>query len=803
MANTVKTTFIVETAEANRKVDKFKSNLADTAAIDKSLNSISSRLKSVDSELDKTVAASNKLGDSSATVARRYEKLGEGIALQNIRLKEASAAFAAGEINAKKYASVLASVETQTRSLSSRIKDANARVTEISETGLTHFQNQIAGSVTGQQQGGIGSILRNLSYQQKTQLSFQLNDVISGLAMGQNPMQILAQQGGQILQVFQQTKVAQEGTAAATTAASTAQAAMAASSKATAVSAAVIAVESQTTAAGMQAAAAAQSTMGAGLVAMGVTLAAGIAVIAAAYKLSSDIRTEAERRLKTEEKITAEWNKQINLAGQLKDRLKAEAGERAFNRFSSGDDLFGLTTRRDILRQQYDANAKAVQDEVIRRNAVVSQLANRGGDPGAKYVAGASAAVGVDLAAMKQAADQISELTKRIEEIQQASVQKSVDFIGDIQKRQIEAAANEPRIREKALKDSLDALTRTRNQQNAINDNYYKVQEARAAASSGDEIQSIIAVQRVHRQKIQQQLAEVENYYARAARLAPNPQDRAQLANDAVLERDRLQTDLQLSAIETERKIAAERKKNAEEQERAAEKARREAEQLQKAIGGIFDRVSGGNANPYLKFLTDAEKFSQSLLEVTKGLTAEQRNFLTAQNEANLNAQRSQQRASSTVEAFNLRTQARDFRRGYRLTGEAANIERNQDLSSLFNRLRRNNISQEARDKQIISATSGIDPRDLSRGNADVAAGAREREARRIEQQERNADNYHTAMLQALEGGSLKVSVANGEALVRVINEAPDKATVSTKPKAADVATYYGRQNVSSTVTYL
>jgi hypothetical protein len=36
-------------------------------------------------------------------------------------------------------------------------------------------------------------------------LSFQLNDVVTGLASGQKPMQVFAQQGGQIFQAFQQT----------------------------------------------------------------------------------------------------------------------------------------------------------------------------------------------------------------------------------------------------------------------------------------------------------------------------------------------------------------------------------------------------------------------------------------------------------------------------------------------------------------------------------------------------------------------------------------------------------------------
>lgn len=45
-----------------------------------------------------------------------------------------------------------------------------------------------------------------LKAHQMTNLSFQANDVISGLMMGQNPAQIAAQQGGQIFQILQQSK---------------------------------------------------------------------------------------------------------------------------------------------------------------------------------------------------------------------------------------------------------------------------------------------------------------------------------------------------------------------------------------------------------------------------------------------------------------------------------------------------------------------------------------------------------------------------------------------------------------------
>ncbi len=37
-------------------------------------------------------------------------------------------------------------------------------------------------------------------------LTYQLNDVVTGLALGQSPFMILGQQGGQIVQIFQNSK---------------------------------------------------------------------------------------------------------------------------------------------------------------------------------------------------------------------------------------------------------------------------------------------------------------------------------------------------------------------------------------------------------------------------------------------------------------------------------------------------------------------------------------------------------------------------------------------------------------------
>jgi hypothetical protein len=57
-----------------------------------------------------------------------------------------------------------------------------------------------AGAATGMNNTAVAS--RNYSYALRN-LGFQINDVISGLAMGQSPMQVLTQQGGQFVQLLQ------------------------------------------------------------------------------------------------------------------------------------------------------------------------------------------------------------------------------------------------------------------------------------------------------------------------------------------------------------------------------------------------------------------------------------------------------------------------------------------------------------------------------------------------------------------------------------------------------------------------
>lgn len=66
------------------------------------------------------------------------------------------------------------------------------------QAGVANDNFGRSAELAGRRSGALGNSLG--------QLSFQINDVVSGLAMGQKPMQIFAQQGGQIFQIWQMNR---------------------------------------------------------------------------------------------------------------------------------------------------------------------------------------------------------------------------------------------------------------------------------------------------------------------------------------------------------------------------------------------------------------------------------------------------------------------------------------------------------------------------------------------------------------------------------------------------------------------
>lgn len=176
---------------------------------------------------------------------------------------------------------------------------------------------------------GIAGNLK-LSGFQKTNLSYQVNDVLTMAAMGANPAQILASQGGQIAQTFSPEQIA------------------------------------------------AFTAKYAGLV---TVLGAGAAAIALTYKITGDMRKEAERLLKVEEMITGARNKQIlsqiEAVKTMRESIAESEKQRVFNRDLANkgfDDIDRLKERSKLLQ---DLNAKIPAKLTEIANGKLVQVDNK------------------------------------------------------------------------------------------------------------------------------------------------------------------------------------------------------------------------------------------------------------------------------------------------------------------------------------------------------------------------------------------------------------------------------------------
>lgn len=282
------------------------------------------------------------------------------------------------------------------------------------------------------------------------------------------------------------------------------------------------------------------SLISSGLAASVVTLGAAAVAGFALVKLSQDIRKASEDRLKAEEKITGEWNKQHQLRADSINRSAQEASGRAFDRFTSSDDAFSLQVARERLQRE--------------RAPILSSL-NFG------------TATKDQINELEKLDAQLSKIESRIEGIQQASSQRQKEFVLGIPERTREAEKNFAEFQMKAAQDRADA-----------------------------------------------------------------------------------------------------QKKAAEEQKRAADELKRKADEMKKAFVSAFDSVTSRAAasNPFLKFLTDADKRMEQLKESTKGFSKELQQALVKIEQASNTREWSGLQFDNALQAQDLQRQAKEFRQGFR-----------------------------------------------------------------------------------------------------------------------------------------
>lgn len=252
----------------------------------------------------------------------------------------------------------------------------------------------------------------------------------------------------------------------------------------------------------------------------------------------------------------------------------------------------------------------------------------------------------------------------------------------------------------------------------------------------------------------------------------------------------------------------------------AAEDAKRRVLELRSVIAD-----AAGDRNPFVTIFENAAKAVERVRELAKGLGGDlERRALEAVRSQNF-AALTEARYGAALQSFNLRSSAADFRSGINLEAltpmqenrrrlrqlrgqlesigafqqgplrpaldaEASESQRRQAETRYQEDLRRFEAERAVRDRQIVELTQGFNPARLDAQTRELAAGAREREAVRVGRQEEEARKLFAELSSALKNG-VPVTLASGEQVVRIVNEAPDSATVTTRPSPAATSGRY------------
>lgn len=378
-------------------------------------------------------------------------------------------------------------------------------------------------------------------------------------------------------------------------------------------------------------------------------------------------------------------------------------------------------------------------------------------------------------------------------------------------------AEEETKRREAARKAALSASLSIKEQDYAMlleaDRAYYARREALLTAfgarNKQEELEQARETARIRQESIQSQIQIIQRAYdAQIGALAPEDAAKArELADKRDLEVLKQRGQLELAQIDA---LARQR-----------DLQRQIADELK---GMIVDAV--GQRNPFVAVFDGAYQALTKVAALTKEVGAELRQIALESVQKQALSAYENVRVSSALQAFNLTSSAADFRSGINLDALSPRQAERRRLRLLRGQLeaigafeaaptmqalptsatsaqrraaeenfRRAQQAYEARraslDRQVIDLTQGVNPARLDRETRDLAAGAREREAGRVADQEREARALFKSLQGIINPDGIRVVLGSGEQIVRIIDES-DRATVERRPNANSVGNRYG-----------
>jgi hypothetical protein len=237
--------------------------------------------------------------------------------------------------------------------------------------------------------------------------------------------------------------------------------------------------------------------------------------------------------------------------------------------------------------------------------------------------------------------------------------------------------------------------------------------------------------------------------------------------------------------------------------QKQAELEKKRAETIKRINLDLRNQAIGfvGEQNPYVRIFSDAQTAAEELIEKTKEFGFEFKRSILQGLQQRANIALFQQDITNLRGAVALRREARELDYGYdpsQFSQEEAEAYRRRSISedleaieAAFRRTDRSAQAQRLRDQAIIDATRGANYRELFYEDRAEAVAAREREATRLEQDRSSARAAFDRLLNEFDNGGVRVRIAEGQTLIRIIDESNGRAEIATRPSNASTGARY------------
>lgn len=134
-----------------------------TSAFENSLHEAEVRLNQTQRAIQDTEKSAERMGKTTATVARNFEKLNDTVETNRDRMRQAVDAYERGEISANKLSTVLRQTDTRVNGLNSRLKDTQSRLNDAGRSASSFgstFKQVFSATLLA---GGVEGVTRSIA----------------------------------------------------------------------------------------------------------------------------------------------------------------------------------------------------------------------------------------------------------------------------------------------------------------------------------------------------------------------------------------------------------------------------------------------------------------------------------------------------------------------------------------------------------------------------------------------------------------------------------------------------------------